>query len=246
MFKKFLVALFLCSFAAVAQATPEVKEMLRTADNFRLAEKSARVETTAARYKDDKLEETKRYHVYVKPGRRSLVLFKTPSELGQKMLMLDDQFWLILPTSKRPIRITATQKLLGEASAGDIATMNWSEDYDGKRVGDDKVGDVAAVKLDLQATRAGTTYDRIVLWLARESFRPLQAELYLTSGKLAKVARYEMGTLDGRAAVVKTYLQDHIQTNRRTILEVQAISAAENPDKIYNPAYLLRENLESW
>jgi hypothetical protein len=30
------------------------------------------------------------------------------------------------------------------------------------------------------------------------------------------------------------------------VLEVHAITAAENPDKIYNPAYLLRENVESW
>jgi hypothetical protein len=34
--------------------------------------------------------------------------------------MLGDDCWLILPKSQRPVRITATQRLLGEASVGDI------------------------------------------------------------------------------------------------------------------------------
>jgi hypothetical protein len=45
--------------------------------------------------------------------------------------MLGDDFWLLLPGSQRPLRITPSQKLLGDASTGDIATMRWADDYSG-------------------------------------------------------------------------------------------------------------------
>jgi outer membrane lipoprotein-sorting protein len=235
----------LVSFTGSANAA-DVKDILRTADDFRIYAQSAKVVTQVELYKDDALDGERLYHVYVKPGRRSLVLFKTASELGQKMLMLDDKYWLMLPSSKRPLRITATQKLLGEASVGDIATMTWSEDYSGTIVGQESMQGVAATKLELRSAREGTTYDRIVLWVRADNFQPLQAELYLASGKLAKIARYELGQLQGRAAIVRTYLQDRIQLNRRTVLQYRSIEEAQIPDKLYNPAYLVRENLESW
>lgn len=227
-------------------AAADVKDILRQADAYRLYAQTARVVTRVELYKDGQLDSNRLYHVYVKPGRRSLVLFKTASELGQKMLMLDDKFWLVLPSSKRPIRITATQKLLGEAAAGDVATMTWGEDYDGKLVGEETLEGVATLKLDLHSSREGTTYDRILLWVRADDYRPVQAELYLASGRLAKIARYEMGKLGGRTTVVKTYLQDRIQQNRRTVLLYLSIEPAEIPDKAYNPAYLVRENLENW
>lgn len=233
------------SWCITASAT-DIKEMLREADDYRLHAQSAKVVTRVELYKDNLLDSDRLYHVYIKPGRRSLVLFKTASELGQKMLMLDDKFWLLLPSSRRPIRITATQKLLGEAAAGDVATMTWSEDYDGKLVDKETLDGVAALKLDLHSIREGTTYDHILLWVRGDNYQPVQAELYLVSGKLAKIAHYKMGRLEGRPMVVKTYLDDRIQQNRRTVMLYLSIEPMEIPDKLYNPAYLVRENLENW
>jgi outer membrane lipoprotein-sorting protein len=244
MFKHITIATLL-SLAASAAGADDVKAILKQADDYRLSAQSAVAVTRVELYKDDKLDGERLYHVYLKSGRRSLVLFKTPAELGQKMLMLDDKFWLFLPSSKRPLRITATQKLLGEASAGDIATMTLSEDYDGNVVGSESVQGVEALKLDVHATREGASYARIVLWVRADNRQPLQAELYLVSGKLAKLARYEMGRLGGRPAVVTMHLSDRIQLNRRTVIHYQSIEEREVPDKLYNPAYLLRENLGS-
>jgi len=42
------------------------------------------------------------------------------------VLMLGDDFWLLMPSSQRPLRITPMQKLLGDASTGDIATLSWA------------------------------------------------------------------------------------------------------------------------
>ncbi len=78
---------------------------------------------------DEQLDKTRGYNVYTRPNRESVVVFKSAVEAGQKMLMIEDNYWLLMPKkSRRPIRITPMQKLLGEASVGDISTLTWSED----------------------------------------------------------------------------------------------------------------------
>ncbi len=84
------------------------------------------------------MQKNRRYTVFQREDRRSLVLMRSPAEKGQKLLMLGDDYWLILPKSQRPVRITATQRLLGEASVGDIATMRWAGDYQGSVVGSER------------------------------------------------------------------------------------------------------------
>jgi hypothetical protein len=68
---------------------------------------------------------------------------RSPAEPGQKVLMLGDDFWLLMPGSQRAMRITPMQKLLGDASTGDIATMNWADDYGGSVVGEEPCGEPA-------------------------------------------------------------------------------------------------------
>jgi hypothetical protein len=240
-----LALTLLLSLTAAAASAADVAAILARADGYRLAGESVRVETRAVQYKHDDVTAERLYHVYT-TGRRSLVLMRSAAERGQKVLMLDDKFWLFLPGSKRPIRITATQKLLGEASTGDIATLAWAADYDGTIVGESPLDGTPALELDLSARSQAASYARIRLWVAADDGRPLQAELYLASGKLAKLARYELGDRDGRLQVLRTHLHDHLQPGRRTVLEVVASEAREIPDKVYNPAYLLRDNLEAW
>ena len=112
-----IAALFavLGALPAASALAADVKALLREADAYRLTDDASRVETEAKVFKSGTLDKTRLYTVYVKPGRRSLVVFRSPSERGQKMLMLGDDFWLVMPSSQRPLRITPMQKLLGDA-----------------------------------------------------------------------------------------------------------------------------------
>src|SRR5262249_29367502 len=132
------------------------------------------------------------YVVYVKPGHRSLVVFRSPSERGQKMLMLGDDFWLVMPTSQRPLRISPMQKLLGDASTGDVASITWAEDYDGEVEGEAVTEGVPCLKLNIVGQRKGVSYTRIVLYLAKSDHRPVFADLYVASDKLAKQAAFKV------------------------------------------------------
>jgi hypothetical protein len=159
------------------------------------------------------------------------------------MLMLGDDYWLMMPASQRPLRITAMQKLLGEASTGDIATMTWSEDYEGTVSGEETIDGETCLKLDLLGQRKGVSYPRIVLYLAKKDRHPVQAELYVASDKLAKLARFRMGEVDGRRQVTVMTLVDHLQKERST--EVHYLSRTDKTlsDDYFNPAFLVRADL---
>lgn len=242
MFRRLILA------AATLLAPPvfaaDVKAMLREADAFRLATESARVETEVRVLKEGKLDKTRLYAVYVKPGRRSLVVFRSPSERGQKMLMLGDDFWLVLPASQRPLRITPMQKLLGDASTGDVASLTWAEDYDGKVEGEQIVDGIPCLKLDIAGQRKGVSYPRIVLYLAKTDRRPVQAELYVASEKLAKQAAFRIGDMDGRRMVTAMVLTDRLQQGRETEVRYLSRSAKALGDEYYNPAFLVRADID--
>ena len=236
--------LFLTSLISCQASAADVKALLKEADAYRLTAQSLRVDTEVRVFKGEQPDKTRLYHVYVKPGRRSLVVFRSPSERGQKMLMLGDDFWLVLPSSQRPLRITPLQKLLGDASTGDIASLTWAEDYDGEVVGETIADGVPCLKLDIKGQRKGVSYPRIVLYLAKNDRRPVHAELYVASDKLAKEASFRIGEVNGRRVVTLMTLSDRIQRERRTEVHYLARTPKTLGDEYYNPAFLVRADIE--
>jgi len=238
-----LVALPMAGRAAEA-AQGDVHALLQKADGYRMDGTSSLVQTRVQVWKAGALDKERDYQVYVKPGRRSLVVSRTAVEKGQKVLMVGDDFWIVLPTSQRPIRITPAQKLLGDAATGDVATLTWAEDYTGVVAGEEDVGGVPCTRLDLSAARRGVTYARITLYLARADGHPVSADLYVASEKLAKRATFEMGTLEGRHGVVAMRLRDEIQAGRETVIQYLGRQPRELGDEYYNPAFLTRHDPE--
>ncbi len=243
MFERFALALTGVLWSAIALSA-EVPALLKAADEFRLAPGAMKVETQVLVMKAGQQEKERRYTVYVKPGRRSLVLFRSPAEAGQKMLMIADDFWLLMPGTGRPIRVTPQQKLLGDASTGDVATMNWHEDYAGEITGEEEIEGRACLRLDLKAQRAGVSYARIVLFLAKGSSEPVRADLYVASDKLAKQAYFDLGAVDGRRQVTAMRLVDQIQKSRETVIRYLARAPKSLADEVFNPMYLARNDVK--
>lgn len=255
-------ALSLGLLATTAQATPpsSVASLLHQADSYRLPAAASRVETDITVFRNDTIDKERRYTVYIKPGRRSLVLMKSPSEIGQKVLMLADQFWLLMPESQRPLRITPSQKLLGEASTGDIASMTWSEDYTGQVAEElpcptapttlqewqDMPRNRTCLHLSLTATQPGVTYSQVELYLDKTQKIPVKADLFVSSGKRAKEAWYATLPYAGQLRVTAMLLIDEIQLSRRTLVRYRSLTAKEAPDEFFNPAALIRQSVAGW
>ncbi len=246
-----------------ALASENVSSMLKKADLFRIPAESVRAEARVELFKNDKFDKERLYTVYVKPKRRSLIIMRSPSEIGQKVLMLANQFWLLMPDSQRPLRITANQKLLGEASTGDIASMTWSDDYSGqvekkvtcpevpstlKKYIFPSVNEITSdcLVLNLKAVETGVTYASVKLYLEAETKLPIKADLFVDSGKRAKEAWYFADEQQGRKHILTMVLLNDIEVNQRTVVNYNNISIKEAPDEFFNPAALIRNSLSGW
>jgi hypothetical protein len=111
-------------------------------------------------------------------------------EKGRTVLVLGDAMWLLLAGTKRPIKVTPQQRLLGPAAGGDIARTRFAEDYSVKEKVEDALDGAPCWRLSLVAKRLSTSFRTASLWIARSGTRPLKAEFFLPSGKLARTALF--------------------------------------------------------
>jgi hypothetical protein len=263
------LALSLLAAAATASAqAQDVATLLKASDKFRMSADNLQVDTLIQiQNADGTPDKERRYKVFAQAGRKSLVLMQSPAEAGQKVLMLGDDFWLLMPNSQRPLRITPMQKLLGDASTGDIATMSWAEDYNGRLVGEEPceppattsanaagvataAGSVAppptqkppqaCLHLSLNAARKGVTYQRIELWLGKARHEPVRADLYVLSDKLAKQARFVMDKPAAPTMVTEMVLMDQVSNHKTTHVTYLDRKERVVPPEWLNPMFLVR------
>jgi hypothetical protein len=235
-------ALTLLASHAFAQDVPA---LLRAADGYRIGSENMQVDTQITVFNTDgSPDKERRYTVFAQAGHQSLVLMRSPAEKGQKVLMLGDDFWLLMPGSQRPLRITPMQKLLGDASVGDIATTSWADDYGGSVAGEERCGEPAqdCIRLSLQAARKAVTYQRIDLWLGKARHEPVRADLYVQSDKLAKQARFVIDKPVGSTAALVTsmLLRDQLTNRKETQVRYLARKERTLPEAWLNPMFLAR------
>jgi outer membrane lipoprotein-sorting protein len=230
--------------AAGAQAADDVPTLLKAADRYRTGADNLQVEThVSVLNRDGSADKERRYTVFVQAQHKSLVLMRSPAEAGQKVLMLGDDFWLLMPGSQRPLRITPSQKLLGDASTGDIATLSWADDYTGSVVGEEPCGaesDAVCQHLTLQAARKGVSYQRIELWLGKARHEPVRADLYVQSDKLAKQARFVLDKPAAPTLVTEMVLLDQLSNHKETRVQYVSRQGKTVPETWLNPMFLAR------
>lgn len=111
-------------------------------------------------------------------------------EKGRAVLVRGDQMWLLLPGSKRPLKVTPQQRLMGPAAGGDVARTRFREDYSVQAMADDTLEGRSCWRLELVAKRPALSARQVALWVAKEGSLPLKAEFRLASGRLARTARF--------------------------------------------------------
>ncbi len=235
--KRLLSALFLMALLpSLSFADEQVQSLLKQADAYRQQAGAVKIAVSIDSYVKDVLDKNRLYEVHSFPQHRSLVVMQSTVEAGQMLLMLDDNYWLIMPKSSRPVRITPVQKLIGEASTGDIATLTWAGDYDGNIIERTDT----QVTLNLQAQREGLTYEHITLTVDAKTNAPIRAELFVKSGKLAKRASFTLGSMNGKTMVTAMTLIDALQDDKRTEVRYAAQTESRLPEVVFNPQYLVQ------
>jgi hypothetical protein len=127
---------------------------------------------------------------------RNLVQYVEPARDAGKRVLLDGQsLWFYDPDSKVSVRISAQQRLIGQAAIGDILTVNLAADYTASLVGTETIDDAARQPrqcwhLDLKAASDLATYSRVEYWVEQGSFYPVKGKFYSDSGRLLKIVYF--------------------------------------------------------
>ena len=175
--------------------------------------------------------ESSKFRVYGKGSDRSVVEFVAPAtEKGKYLLMLRDAMWIYMPATSRPIRISPLQRLMGQASNGDVARTNFAVDYTATAVATEDDQWV----LDLTAKDPSIAYARIRLWVDKKSSEPTRADFYVVSGKLIKRAHYA-------AHAQRVEIEDLLRTGNKTVMQFTNLAAHDNPDKMFT-----KDSLGKW
>jgi outer membrane lipoprotein-sorting protein len=225
--KKLAMLLMLVALPLFAE---DATSILSRSDAFRNGMDSFSIDVELVSFEGSNSESSK-FRVYGKGSERSVVEFTAPAaEKGKFLLMLRDAMWIYMPSASRPIRISPLQRLMGQASNGDVARTSFAVDYDAKSA----VQDGDAWLLELEAKDPSISYKSIRLWIDRSTYEPRRADFYVASGKLLKRAHYrKFGTMAGRRVVTEVEIEDLLRSGNRTVMRYANLTAREHADKMF-------------
>lgn len=194
-------AAFLCMPGLLALAAPDAQALLAASDAIRNPTQPFRVTVTLTEFEKGVQVNTTTLVSYARTleggGQfASLIRFAQPlRDAGKVMLKNGSDLWFYDPGTKAAVRISPQQRLIGQASNGDVVTVNFARDYRAALAAEETIQDGErrshrAFKLQLAAANADATYGAIELWVDAGSHAPLKARFFAESGRLLKTAYY--------------------------------------------------------
>lgn len=195
-----LFALLVAAAASAVSAAPAASSILAASDAIRNPSGAFSVKVTLTEFQAGKQVDTSTLTSYsrTQPNGQfaSLVQFVLPArDTGKLMLKNGNDMWFYDPLSKASVRLSPQQRLLGQASNGDVATVNLAKDYTATLVATEDTQDGerkvrSAHKLALAANTPEVTYASIEMWVDADNSRPIKARFFSESSRLLKTAYY--------------------------------------------------------
>ncbi|MDC8758952.1 outer membrane lipoprotein-sorting protein [Janthinobacterium fluminis] len=134
-----------------------------------------------------------------KDGDKSLIVFQAPNDIrGTAFLTFahgnrpDDQ-WLYLPAIKRTKRIASDNRMgsfMGSEFAFEDMGSQELDKYNYRLLGEEKLGDIAAFKLERTPKAEGSGYSRQVVWVDAQRYIPLRIDYYDRKNEPLKTLLY--------------------------------------------------------
>jgi outer membrane lipoprotein-sorting protein len=251
--KKFVLFLvnLLIGFGSV-WAAPNADELLASSDAIRNPAKPFSVTVTLTEYQAGKQVDTSTLVSYSRKNQdggqfASLIRFVLPArDAGKLMLKNGNDMWFFDPVAKASVRLSPQQRLLGQASNGDVATVNLAKDYRAVLVADEEIQDGErrmrkTHKLGLTAATPDVTYASIEMWIDAENKRPLKARFFSESERLLKTAYYRRFQNQlGAERPTETVIIDGLNPQSVTVMRFSDYVARAIPDTWLQRDYLPR------
>jgi len=209
-------------------------QLMRIIDSYRgLNSDGFSFDITNVSYKENRDSRTNQLSVDVKQD-NSLVKFQSPArQKGRILLKKNSDMWLYIPGTRKVIRISPAQRLLGETSNADVTGSNFSRDYSGEIIPQDNP---EQIQLVLSAKENNMSYQKVIFWLQNQApFKPIKSEYYARSGKLLKTAQYKaFKEFNGELKVHKMLLSDPLISGSYTWMLFDNYRISELPDALFN------------
>ena len=238
--------------AQTSAQTPAARDIVVAADRVRNPGQAYRVTSTLTEYVSGRARDSNVLSVYAKEDPRSgqfrnLIRYIQPPRDAGKIVLLDNNvMWFYDPASKTSVRISPQQRLIGQASIGDVLTVNFAIDYTAELTGSETVQDAARKervchRLDMKAATALANYARVEYWIEKESNLPIKAKFYADSGRLLKILYYRgfSNWLD-RIRPAEAVIIDAVDTSLATTVTFSEPRYQEIPDIWFQRDYLPR------
>jgi hypothetical protein len=250
---KHLLRAMLLSFAACgpAGASPEADAILVASDAIRNPGRSFSVTVTLTDFQRGKQVDSSTLQSYsrLQSGGQysSLVRFLLPArDTGKLMLKNGNDMWFFDPTNKASVRLSPQQRLLGQASNGDVATVNLAKDYKPTLLGEEEVQNGErqvrkSYKLALVALAPDVTYASIEMWVDKENSRPIKARFFAESSRLLKTVYYRKFEPQlGVARPTESVIIDGLDPQSVTLMRFSDYAARDIPETWMQRDYLPR------
>jgi len=180
------------------------------------------------------------YEIHSKGGDKALMeVIYPPRDKGKKILLLENNLWMYIPNVSRPIRLSREQAFMGSTfSNEDMTDSTWEDDYDPVITGEK--GDM--VLLTLKAKRRDVAYDRIDMWVIKETKVPVEGVYYGLSGKpIKKVYFSNVKKIAGLLRPLNMKMVDLLEEGAYTAVEMMELKELESvPDYMFDQTQLGR------
>ncbi len=250
----FNLALLVVVFAAEAAVAgvPNPQEILAESDSVRNPAEPFGLSIVLTEYRNAQQVDSNTLAIYSKldqaSGRyRTLVSYVgPPRDAGKLVLENGTEMWFYDPSSAASIRISPQQRLLGQASTGDVVTVNFAHDYKALQVTAETItdGDRAqrqCYRLAIEAAVADATYHRIELWVEQSTGRPVKGKFYSDSDRLLKTAYYRRFQNElGRERPTEVVIIDGLTPTWVTVMRYSNYAWRDIPDSWLQRDYLPR------
>lgn len=237
---------------AAAHAAPEAQRVLAASDAVRNPGRPFSVNVTLTEFQDGKRVDSSTMVTYSRTRAQggqfaSLVQFTGPARDAGKLMLKDGQdLWFFDPATKASVRLSPQQRLIGQASNGDVVTVNLARDYEATIGAEEEVQDGEkktrrSYRLDLKATAEDATYGRIELWVDANNNWPIKGRFYADSGKLLKTVYYRRyQTQLGTERPTELVIIDGLNPGAVTLMRLTDYAAKNLPVSWFQRDYLPR------
>ena len=236
--------------------TPTGQDIIAAVNAARTPGQAFRVMDMLTEYDNGQPRNSMRLVIFVKQNKNTLeynnlVRYVEPvRDVGKMVLMNGSNMWFYDPSSKASVRISPQQRLLGQASNGDVATVNLAKDYTATLLGEEKLLDADRQNrdcwhLDLKAATDQAIYSHVEYWVEKGTYRQVKGKFYSDSGRLLKIAYYhKFEPMLGRIAPAETIVIDAVNQNLVTTMAISEMRAQEVPDSWFQRDFLPRLKID--